>query len=1467
MKRKNKFFRISALLLALLIGLSEMAPVLAEKADDTIYIDSVEDLQELSKACSLDTWSWGKTVVLQSNISLSEVEFSPIPTFGGTFEGNGYTISGLEITGSVTPAGLFGYVQESAVIKDLNVSGHIEPSGDGDAAGGIAGENSGTLKNCSFEGTVSGNRNIGGIVGINASDGIIENCRSGGAVFGQRMTGGISGYNMGAIVSCENHAYINITSVDPSIKPEDIDVDTMLNFTSIISSDADGAASDTGGIAGYSAGGIVSCKNSGTVGYQHIGYNVGGIAGRSCGYIRECENTAEVYGRKDVGGIAGQIEPYISQDLSPDTLTILKGQLNELNGMVNRALDDSHAGVGTVTDRLNKIADYVDSAAEAASDITTHGSVTSSVTGQGQHSSGGGVTVTLPHPTEEDTPETEDPGEVPEGDTENPGEGTEETPGEESGDNPGESIAGDLAEKLEEAADKTIEGGVEGESGGSAEGSVSAVTEITLNTSLHGLAAAVNGMSGQMRQLNGEIAGNSGTMTEDLKAISNQINLISNTVFDAVLDDGEDQVLEDTSESNIDQVTFGKTSSSKNTGFIYGDINVGGITGSMAVEYELDPEDDVTAEISGKQRQSYEMKAILQNCVNEGEITSKRSYAGGICGRMDLGYITGNENYGDVESESGSYVGGVSGLASGTIYGSYAKCTLKGKDYIGGIVGSGAEDYSGEAFGSVDGCYSLVSIPEYEQYAGAISGADTGSFTNNYFVSEELAGMNRISYEGHAEPVSYETLSKVSGLPERFQSFTVRFVADDKTVQTLSVGYGESLGKDEIPEVPQKEGCYGKWDIEDFTNLCFDTTVTAVYSTYVSALTDEEKQTGGHPLFFVEGNFDDQSKLTVTELTKEASDPDMIPEGFGDTLIKCFTGTKLNLEAERVWKLEFSPDGQTAHKVRYLIPEGDSKQPDIYVKQADGWVRAETEEMGSYLTFTAEGTSVELAAVRTMPIWWVWIPAVLLIIGLFIFVIRMLHKRKSGKKEVDESTPQAENETPAIEHDGVETTGKKKKRKKWLFIVLLLCCVVGIFAVWLRSSGVMSDFRAYELLKNYAGKDEITMELTLEGTIGSAKSDFTALIDKQTVDGKKVTVIENNGMKLYYAEEAIWLENGKAYKLSGIYPDYSKLLEQALEIYRITEISAEELDGMSVYTITSENEDAKALLEILLPSAANDFSDTQSVTVRLLADKREVKELRFQADGALTDEAGTEFSVSAALTVNPDDGERLQIPQKVQEAISAGTEEETEDLSEDLYRLIAGWSELESREPMAAKLKLSADCGPVVISEDLELYRSTVQGMKINSLHKNGYDLYFTENTICDKDGNSVSAGDAAAVDAAELIKLAYELCMNGDMELVQTGTQYVYALTLDQKGMEEVVYAIAPEAETLNVSLDSGSLRVTIKEEKISSIELTCKGGVEIMTVEAEASFGIKLQVQNQASDYSVPEKAVEALKEKEGI
>lgn len=311
----------------------------AAAASDTVTLATVQDFTNFSKQCTRDTWSQGITVELTADLDLSGSDFTPVPIFQGTFHGNGHTISGFSFEKKGSKTGLFRTLTASAVVEDLTVEGDLAPQGSASQAGLLVGENYGTVSRCAAQGSVSGQEDIGGLVGLNGESGCIQSCTSATAVTGVTNVGGITGQNLGTVENSSNTGEIN-TQADQE------------------------TPNSVGGITGLSRGTVRGCTNSGAVGYQHVGYNMGGIVGLQSGEISNCSNTAPIQGRKDVGGIAGQFEPNTSLTYGPspsqqltNSLSSLFDQLehftNQLNDMVSRGVDDAQA----IHDSLSAIQD------------------------------------------------------------------------------------------------------------------------------------------------------------------------------------------------------------------------------------------------------------------------------------------------------------------------------------------------------------------------------------------------------------------------------------------------------------------------------------------------------------------------------------------------------------------------------------------------------------------------------------------------------------------------------------------------------------------------------------------------------------------------------------------------------------------------------------------------------------------------------------------------------------------------------------------------------------------------------------------------------------------------------------------------------------------------------------------------------------------------------------------------------
>ena len=155
---------------------------------------------------------------------------------------------------------------------------------------------------------------------------------------------------------------------------------------------------------------------------------------------------------------------------------------------------------------------------------------------------------------------------------------------------------------------------------------------------------------------------------------------------------------------------------------------------------------------------------VLSDSINYGTITAKKDYSGGIVGKMDLGTARNCQSYGDVSSEGGKYVGGIAGSSRALIENAYVRCKLTGSQYVGGIAGSAYD---------LNHCYALIRIEEATEFYGAIAGeaAKKGELYENYFVAQDVAGIDRVSFAKTAMPISYEEMVKTEGFPEEFTEF------------------------------------------------------------------------------------------------------------------------------------------------------------------------------------------------------------------------------------------------------------------------------------------------------------------------------------------------------------------------------------------------------------------------------------------------------------------------------------------------------------------------------------------------------------------------------------------------------------------------------------------------------------------------------------------------------------------------
>ncbi len=304
---------------------------------DPYMIHCVDDLQNISSDLSAhyalandidagetSEWNWNETEGVYRG-------FEPIGDgenqFDGTFDGRGYTITGLFIyRPDVSGVGLFSHMDEGGYVSnvslvDVNVTGNNYVGGLVGMSGGFH-TPGGTVSNCSASGVLTGlGFRVGGLMGWNSfttvsnshAEVMVTADNTGGGLMGQNANGMVLNSFSTGNVSGEGNSMGGLVGRNAGVI-EDSYATGNVNGSSYL-----------GGLAGYNAGGSISYSYATGSINSTIGDSsqaVGGLAGINSGYVNYSYATGEVTGPfRRVGGLVGQNTGVVTNSYATGNVT------------------------------------------------------------------------------------------------------------------------------------------------------------------------------------------------------------------------------------------------------------------------------------------------------------------------------------------------------------------------------------------------------------------------------------------------------------------------------------------------------------------------------------------------------------------------------------------------------------------------------------------------------------------------------------------------------------------------------------------------------------------------------------------------------------------------------------------------------------------------------------------------------------------------------------------------------------------------------------------------------------------------------------------------------------------------------------------------------------------------------------------------------------------------------------------
>lgn len=279
---------------------------------DTVEIRTAEDLKNMNASLRYK---------LMNDIDLSGVEWSHPGDFSGSFDGQGYTISGMNFVGTVENGDFYWglFAQAKGTVRNLKLQGRLIATLTSTTdteynayVGGLCGMVSCQLQVDNvvnnvdltvLESSALSESYIGGIFGYGADSAIITNCKNYGIINGTKVGGIVAFSNNIKVYNVSNHGQVSGQGEMGGIVgyAYTFDLDSCVNYGNIL-----GVKYYCAGIVAEGKGTIAKCINYGDVSATKA-YYVGGVGGNISATISQSINFGKIIGNDHVGGLVGYI--------------------------------------------------------------------------------------------------------------------------------------------------------------------------------------------------------------------------------------------------------------------------------------------------------------------------------------------------------------------------------------------------------------------------------------------------------------------------------------------------------------------------------------------------------------------------------------------------------------------------------------------------------------------------------------------------------------------------------------------------------------------------------------------------------------------------------------------------------------------------------------------------------------------------------------------------------------------------------------------------------------------------------------------------------------------------------------------------------------------------------------------------------------------------------------------------------
>lgn len=393
------------------------------------------------------------------------------------------------------------------------------------------------------------------------------------------------------------------------------------------------------------------------------------------------------------------------------------------------------------------------------------------------------------------------------------------------------------------------------------------------------------------------------------------------------------------------------------------------------------------------------------------------------------------------------------------------------------------------------------------------------------------------------------------------------------------------------------------------------------------------------------------------------------------------------------------------------------------------------------------------------------------------------------------------------------------KRSKRIFlcvvVAILLAAVAAAVCVGLRvKPAVTYGLRISELLQPVTEAENQALHVSVSAEVNAEPIALESDVYLVREDEVRFLVLEQRGITLYISDHVLFLENGKAFRigdpLQAQAVSWKDLLPHIVTLYETLNITAEETENETTYSITVTGDQVDTLLEIASFEKNLPLEAIQTLQLSLTEKNGRLDRIRFSGDGAMD---GTSVRLNVTLS-----GFRVlasgdyPIPAAVKQSAATVEPDGLLSLSEDLYRLVVALTPFSDMASIDGTLTLAVDCGLIQLDTQLRLSELKTSG-----------------------------AGQLNPEQLQALPEMLGLVCMEGDLRCTSQAGADVYTLELNRQTMQDLARMILPELAEYAGSLTRGEVTIVLEADAVSSMRCTLEGEIGAWIVKVPIAIAVE--------------------------